>query len=278
MVVDAHVHPFLARSEEYPRATDPLFPPERSAPVELLLADMAAADVDRAVLVALSPHDRYVAECLAREPERFAGVLVHDPQEDAGTAVRRIRAAGARGLRFLGLGAGGARGPEALRALPVLDALAAEGLVCWLYPRPDDLAVLPAVLDRLPGLTTVLNHLGYGLGTAGTRRPARPGDAIPATLEAVCAQAVHAGVHVLVSGQYAFSRLPFPHDDIAPVTRRICAAFGAHRLLWASDWPWIRTEPGYGAQLDLVDAHLPDLTSEERAMVLGSTASALLWP
>lgn len=276
-VVDAHLHPFLPVSEAYPRTVEPLFPADRSAPIELLGADMTAAGVDRAVLVALSPHDRYVAECVAGDPRRFAGVLVHDPDEDGGAAIERIGSAGARGLRFMGLDARGITDPDALAAMPVLAALAEHDLVCWLYPRPDDLPILPGLLARLPGLTVMLNHLGFGLATADAGDRRSPDDATPSTLETVCALAVHPRVHVLVSGQYAFSTSPWPHLDVAPVARRLHDAFGAHRLLWASDWPWIREEPGYLAQLDLVDIHLPDLTESERAAVLGGTATALLF-
>jgi L-fuconolactonase len=53
-------------------------------------------------------------------------------------------------------------------------------------------------------------------------------------------------------------------------------AYGADRLLWASDFPWILQQPGYSAQLALVDQLLPDISPSERAAILGGTARKLL--
>ncbi|MBO0878380.1 MAG: amidohydrolase family protein, partial [Pseudonocardia sp.] len=59
------------------------------------------------------------------------------------------------------------------------------------------------------------------------------------------------------------------------VTRRMAAAYGPERLLWASDHPWPSRVPGYGVLPSLVDAALPDLDQAGRARVLGDTACAL---
>ena len=76
MVVDAHTHVFAPVSERFPRDVHELFPAEREAPAEALLAEMERAGVDRAVIVPLSPHDEYVRDVLARHPGRFAAIGV----------------------------------------------------------------------------------------------------------------------------------------------------------------------------------------------------------
>ena len=49
-----------------------------------------------------------------------------------------------------------------------------------------------------------------------------------------------------VSGQYAFTGRPTTrYPDLQEVVERIYTAFGAHRMLNASDWPWIKVQPGY---------------------------------
>ena len=62
-------------------------------------------------------------------------------------------------------------------------------------------------------------------------------------VEALAAK--HPSVHVHFSGHYAFSGAPYPYRDLQETTDRIYAAFGAERMVMASDWPWIREEPGY---------------------------------
>jgi predicted TIM-barrel fold metal-dependent hydrolase len=87
--------------------------------------------------------------------------------------------------------------------------------------------------------------------------------------------AKYANLHVHFSGQYAFSKQPFPYLDLQDVAERLLQAFGADRMLMASDWPWIEFEPGYAQVLSLVDHLLPDITADQRAAIRGGTAARL---
>ena len=76
-VVDAHAHVFARVSERFPRDVhEDYFPAGADATAEELLAEMAAAGVDRAVLVPVTHHDEYVADCVERFPDRFAAIGV----------------------------------------------------------------------------------------------------------------------------------------------------------------------------------------------------------
>jgi L-fuconolactonase len=168
---------------------------------------------------------------------------------------------------------------EELEAFPLLAALADDGLKLWFYAPPEQLGLLAGVLEALPSLQVVLNHLGFcprGYEVDEHGRPHIPTELPPPTLPAVLGLARFANVYAMVSGQYAFSREPYPHRDLEPVIRAVYRAYGADRLLWASDFPWILEEPGYTAQLALVDELLPDISSSERAAILGGTARKLL--
>src|SRR3712207_1808893 len=83
------------------------------------------------------------------------------------------------------------------------------------------------------------------------------------------------GVHLMVSGQYALSKLGPPYPGLFQVTRRFAESYGSQRMLWASDYPWTRDVPGYRTLLDVVPAALPDLDADGLAWVLGGTARAL---
>jgi predicted TIM-barrel fold metal-dependent hydrolase len=52
--------------------------------------------------------------------------------------------------------------------------------------------------------------------------------------------------------------------------------FGADRLLWASDFPWILRQPGYDRMVGLLDELLPDLADHERTAVMGDNAAEFL--
>jgi predicted TIM-barrel fold metal-dependent hydrolase len=255
-VIDCHVHVFRALSDRYPRDVEPQFPAEREAPVEELLALMEQHGVTHAVLVALSRHDEYVTECLRSYPDIFRAILVHDPAQPEGTR-RRVEAAGAHGVRVFDLPA----------QREFFEWLAADGLKLWAYLQADDVRRLDTILETLPELAVVLNHLGFPY-------PA-PSPIPPPTWPAVAELARFPNVHVMFSGQYAFSRSQYPYPDLIDYARMVYQTYGAARMMWASDYPWPAVDPGYGRLIELVDRSFPDLTEAERAEILGGTCARL---
>ena len=87
--------------------------------------------------------------------------------------------------------------------------------------------------------------------------------------------AEHPELHVHFSGHYAFSHEGWPYRDLTEVAERLVTAFGPGRMLRASDWPWIRDEPGYQRTLDVDLELLPDLDPADRALLRGGTAAGL---
>jgi L-fuconolactonase len=256
-VIDGHVHVFREVSDRYPRDVTALYPADRAAPVEELLALMERHGVRGAVLVALTRHDEYVTECLRARPETFRAILVQDPArpDPADVVKRRIEAAGAHGLRVFDLSVD----------VDVLEWLAANGLKLWAYLQAADLDRLDAILETLPELEVVLNHLAFPY-------PA-PSPVPPATWPAASRLARFPNVHVIFSGQYAFGRSAYPHADLIEYARMVLETYGATRMLWASDFPF--AEPGYGQLLELVDRTFPDLGEADRRDILGGTCARL---
>ena len=285
MKIDGHVHVFLPDSEAYPRTVDALAPKERSAPVEVLLATMQEAGVDAAVLVPLGPEDLYVAECLARFPSRFVGVCVADDAvygkrceirpEDALT--RRIEGGGFRGVRMNWLG-DPSRPLAESPAYPAFRWMADRQVVVWFYGPAPQLRLLAELVKSYPDLTVVLNHLGFCPETIAVDDHGRPHIEMalpPPTLVAVVELARSPQVYVMYSGMYGFSHTEYPYRDLDDVVATIYDAFGADRMFWASDFPWILDRPGYDELLALPDLHRPKLTASELESIHGGTATAI---
>ncbi len=285
-VVDAHLHLFKAHSEAYPRLVfEGMVPAEREEPAEELLGAMGQAGVDHAVVVPLSVHDEYLAELLVEHPGRFAGVGVYDPdaEDGPGQVARRADQVGIQGLRFYGFGGEEGQDPESLTVFPALEAMHDLDMKVWFYGSPDQVRLLDGVMKLLPGLKVVLNHLGFcpdiwmELAIDEYMRPRFDIPLPPDSLELIerLAQDHPDDLYVHISGQYAFTRTHYPHPDLGEVVNRIYAAFGANRMLNASDWPWIKVEPGYAEVLALVDHYLPGISPDERAAIRGGTAKSL---
>jgi L-fuconolactonase len=281
--IDAHLHVFEAVSEEFPRDVfEPLTPAERSAPAEALLVEMEQAGVDQAVVVAVSHHDEYLRHVLTTYPGRFAGVAVTGPDavDPVADLYRRVETLGIQGLRVFTLG-DPADDPESQPLFPLLAAMAELGVKLWFYAEVGQVVLLDRLLELLPDLVVVMNHLGFcpsiwdEMRVDEHGRPRFDVSLPPASLDTVVTLARHPNVYVHMSGQYAFTRSPYPYDDLRPVVAQVYHAFGAERMMWASDYPWIKSEPGYAETLGLVDYHLPEITPEERLAIRGGTAAGL---
>lgn len=285
-VVDAHLHLFKAKSDRYPRDVfEGMTPPEREEPAEKFIDAMDASGVDHAIVVPVSVPDDYLAEILRDFPGKFAGVGVYDAAapDGAGQVARRATDVGIQGLRFYGFAAYEGQDIESLAVFPVLEAMRELNQKVWFYGSPDQVRLLDGVMQRLPGLRVVLNHLGFcpdiwmELVIDDDARPQfdipLPPDSL--TLIEEMAAKHPQDLYVHFSGHYAFSGSPYPYLDLQEVSHRIYEAFGANRMLMASDWPWIQVNPGHAQTLAVVDHHLPELTEGERAAIRGGTAMSL---
>jgi L-fuconolactonase len=278
MVVDAHTHVFARVSDRFPRDVHELFPAELEVPADALLAEMGRAGVDRAVIVPLSPHDEYVRDALERRPGRFAAIGVASPAEDVHSYRVRREAAGLQGLRLFSLGSGPAARAADLEAYPLLAEFERLGDKLWFYAGREQMELLALVMGELPGLTVVLNHLGYWPGPFVADEHGRLRFSDPygnENLAAVCDLARFPGVHVLCTGMYAFAEEPCPYEDLRRVTGALLDAYGPRRILLGSDFPWIEAAPGYGATLGSVDSLLAGLDADGRAAVRGGNAARL---
>lgn len=282
MIVDAHLHVFRPASV-HPRAVDALAPAGRDAPAEDLLAVMAETGIDKAVLVPLGPEDDYVAETVAAHPGRFAAIAVADRATQGrgpGDPVETLRARldrGFSGLRTQWLG-DPSRPLAESPMLPVLRELADRGLPLWSYLPP---AQLPAPRAARHGRRPADRPQPPGLRAArharGRARPARVRRPFPPPVaETVLGLARHPHTYLMFSGQYALSRQEPPYTDLFPVVRAFAGAYGADRMLWASDYPWTRDNPGPAELLRLAGRTLPGLSPSERAALHGGTALTLL--
>ena len=279
MIVDGHLHLFRRLSPDYPRAVHELFPAEREALAEDFVKVMAANGVDHAVVVPLSPNDEYLVDCLRRYPGTFAGVAVLDDKDpDAEARLDHVTSLGIQGLRVGRLGEPGTRRAEDLPLYPTLRKMAEGGQKVWFYATPDQLPLLTMLTAALPDLRVVLNHLGFfptGFTMGPDGLPQIPMELPAPTLPAVVALARRPNVYVMLSGQYGFSKVGYPYDDLTSTVRALFDAFGPERMFWASDYPWIAQKPGYGKLIELPSRQLPNLSATDLDMIMRGTASRL---
>jgi 2-pyrone-4,6-dicarboxylate lactonase len=254
---DTHTHVFGGPA--FPAGPSPYALP--NAPIETHAAMCATLGVTRAVLVQPTPYGRDPAcllDALARGKGRLRGVMIADGTI-ADTMLEAWHAAGVRALRFVEMRApgGGGRYPGSI-GVEALDALAprlrALGWQAHLWASAAQCAEVLPGLARL-GVPVVLDHLAM---------PERHDD--PA-FDAVLGHLQDGHVWVKAT----LCRVPRDGKGIEalrPLQDRLVAR-NPSRVLWGSDWPYVRMEPApdAGAMLDLFLDWLGDPGLARRILV-----------
>lgn len=241
-------------------------------PVELLMYQMNANDVDRAALIQHGGtyDNTYLFECARRFPGSFAVVVIVDTSQlDAPDTLERWAEEGAVGVRL----APTVRSPGA-DPLAIWRKAAELGLVVSSLGRvegfaSDDFSELVAELSNLP---IIIEHLA-GVGQ-GIQPPY-------VAYEKALALASYPNTYIKVGGLGEISVRPpvlqphFQFDYTPPLIEMAYDAFGPRRMMWGSDYPPVSGREGYRNALRGVMEH-PALKSDaDREWVMGGTAMSL---
>ncbi|TVQ03684.1 MAG: amidohydrolase [Planctomycetaceae bacterium] len=268
--IDAHVHVWTPDLEKYPLAEaysradmqPPSFTPEE------LFAHSRPSGVDRIVLIQMSYYqfdNSYMTDTIARFPGVFSGVAVVDEHAgDLAETLRKLHAQGVRGLRIHPA----AVSPDRWAGTPGMASLwglAADlGLAVCPLINPEALPEIEKLCVRFPKTRVVIDHFAR-IGIDGEIRGTQ--------LDQLCRLAEFPQAHVKTSAFYALGKKQPPYTDLGPMIRRVRDAFGAERLMWASDCPF-QVDPGhtYAESIDLIRSGLDFLTAAERDQMLRKTA------
>jgi len=114
-----------------------------------------------------------------------------------------------------------------------------DGTAAWLWPAaeehgiplmvhaPDGLPALAEIAQRHPGLTLIVDHMGFGRETMDANAAAGAAR--------VAALAQCRNVSVKVSALPCFSSEPYPFRNLNDPLRRVIEAFGPRRCFWGTD-------------------------------------------
>lgn len=280
-LIDAHVHVWTDQIARYPLA--PGVPPESMRPARFLpeeiLAHARPSGVERILLIQMSYYgtdNRYMLDVIRDDPTTFRGIAIVDPRApETERQMRELKRQGVRGFRIQpgGVPTEGGSSPrenwldgEGYARMFRLGA--EERLALCPLIDPDALPALSRMCDRFPETPVVIDHLAR-IGAAGPIEEA--------AIDRLCGLARHPHVLVKVSAFYALGAKTPPHDDLAPLIRRVFDAFGRERLMWASDCPFQVVSETYEDSIALVRDRLEFLTDTDRDWLLRRTAEELFF-
>ncbi len=224
---NAHCHVFGPRAQ-FPFAPNAPFVPAQDAPREALYALNDRLGLQRCVVVQSTCHgldNRVTEHALAGRPGAYRGIALL-PTDVPNAELKRLDAAGFRGVRFNYLGHLGAQAPAA-EVLALAQRLAPLG---WhLQVHGDPTVLLQQVAPALRGspVPVVIDHIGRVDASLGLGH---------AHFQALRGLMDSPTFWCKVSGMDRITKDGPPYDDALPFAHRLVADY-AERVVWGNDWP-----------------------------------------
>ena len=274
MIVDTHVHVWEIAPPKYP--VGPTVPtwnayPDEPGTADELIAEMDEHGVDWCVLVQTSWStwdNSYIADSVARFPDRFVGHGLINPQDSDNVEHVRywVNDRGLVGFRFHPL----YYPEEKILLTPqnqaMWEEIATLDAVIQFHLDAAYADQIEAIAQQYPRLKLILDHMGY---------PRVPDGLAP--FQPIVDLARYDNVHVKISDIAGRSSAAYPFDDVHPFIKELLNTFGAERAMWGTGYPahhrikhnWLPLRE----ELRLIREGLPFLMDADRERMMGGTAA-----
>ena len=275
MIVDSHVHVWEIDPPKYPVGpTAPTWTAEPDEPgtADELIEDMDTNSVDVSILVQTSWStwdNGYIADSMARFPDRFVGHGLIDPQNfsDNAELVRYwMQDRGLVGFRFHPFYYPGKQIIVDAGNRPMWEELAAREAVVQFHMKPCDAGQVAEIAQRYPDMKLIIDHMGYPDLATGM-----------SCFKPILELARHANMFVKISDVKGRSQEDFPFRDIHPYIKALIDIFGVERAMWGTGYPGKhRTKHAWlslADELRLVREGYKFLTCSQQDRLLGGTAA-----
>jgi L-fuconolactonase len=268
-IIDSHAHIWI-HDQEYPWAPEESDIPQYDARPDALIEAMQAHGVEQTVLVQYIKYkwdNRFVANVLKSYPSLFMGICRVDPLSPGGLDQLSYwtEEQGFKGVRLGYL-------PDTHRdwlsdpyIVPLFKRAAALKVPVIMLMTPARLPDLAAVLERVPDVDVVLDHMADFI------------DEDNGDLQKLLELSRYPRLYLKLSHLAVYSQAGFPWPDTHALMQRVLQVYGAPRVMWGSDWPFSLATNTFAQSIAYVRDELKFLTQEDKEWILGRTALQI-WP
>ena len=145
-----------------------------------------------------------------------------------------------------------------------LKELARRGLAYDLLLRPQHLKYVPPLVEQVPDLRLVVDHVAKPLIASGTMEPWATDMAAVAAIP---------DVYCKLSGMVTEAdHSDWSVEDLEPYVAHVVDQFGFERLMWGSDWPVCLLAASYDQVLRAAVDAVGPMPDEQRAGLMGRNA------
>ncbi len=271
-IVESHVH-IWTQNDAYPFApTLPDVPvPTTDATAEMLLEVTGQAGVDHVVMVQPSTYgwdNRYLADSIARYPDRLAGVCLVDPLDEKAPEQLEfwVQERKFHGVRLHAVRADSAEWFTTPQTDRIWRKAADLGIPICVLMDSEHAPMLAEMVQRYPQVDVVVDHMGR-IDVA--EEPPYP------NFCGLLKLADFPRTFAKVSGMLHYSSQSYPYADTHPFFRMAKDAWGPQRLMWGTDWPMLLDKADYLPRLTAVRDEMSFFNAEDLEWVLGKTALQL---
>jgi L-fuconolactonase len=266
-IIDSQVHIWAENTPERPWAPNMEGRAHLPEPLtaERLVGMMDEAGVDGAILVppSLEGDRNDLALAAARKYRGRFGVMGRidftKPQSRAALASWR-EVPGMLGVR-LTFHRPDTRGQLADGSADWIWGAAEKHAVPLMVHAPERLSVLGEIAQRHPGLTLIVDHMGFGRDTMDDRAPAGAAR--------VAALARHPNVFVKVSALPCFTSEPYPFRNLNEALQMVIEAFGPRRCFWGTDLSRMLEHCSYRQGVTHFTEELEFLSADDLDWIMG---------
>lgn len=249
--IDCHNHIFDPQSFPY-QANTPYAPEGHEvATADYFLQVLETYGVSHALLVgpnsAYGENDnRALLDAIARSNGRFKGMAVVK-QDASSEELAQLKAQGVIGVTFNVAYYGF---EHFAQSAPLMDRLADLDMIVQVQIEDEQMLDLTPLLMNSKA-KILIDHCG---------RPNIEKGVTNKGFQAVLALAKTQRAYIKVSGFAKFTQGVFPYADTKPYVDAIVESFGEDRIIWGSDWPFLKAQHrmDYGTLLSLAEKQFPD--------------------
>ncbi|XP_061374392.1 uncharacterized protein LOC133316629 [Gastrolobium bilobum] len=277
-VMDSHLHVWASPEEAGKFPYSPGQEPSLQGNVDFLLQCMEEAGVDGALIVQPINYKfdhSYVTSVLKKYPTKFVGCCLANPADD-GSGLKQfehlVLKDGYRAVRFnpylwpTGEKMTNEVGKAIFRRAGELSV--PVGFMCM---KGLDLHIseIERLCTEFPSTVVLLDHLAF------CKPPINDEEGL------VFSQLLNLSrfpqVYVKFSAFFRLSRVQFPFLDLSPLLSQVVSSFGANRVMWGSDFPFVVPECGYKGAKEAAHliANQISLPSSDLEWIMGRTATQL---
>lgn len=278
-VIDSHLHVWA--SPEEAAGKYPYFPgqePTLRGDLDFLLQSLEEAGVDGALIVQPINHKfdhSLVTSVLKKYPNKFVGCCLANPAED-GSGLKHLEELilkdGYRAVRFNPyLWPSGVKMTNDIGK--ALFSKAGElgvpvGFMC-MKGLNLHISEIQELCTEFPSTVVLLDHLSF------CKPPTNDEESF--AFSELLKLSKFPQVYIKFSALFRVSRMPFPYQDLASLLSQVVSSFGASRVMWGSDFPYVVPECGYkgGKEAVLSIANQVPLSSSELEWIMGKTVMQL---